>query len=174
VFLAYGLNYLGGQTDFSGGEGMSGEEWLNALEAMCRRAATIGFRNDSLGLAPEWDAPRRACLDLINRGQVADGIAVPHAIVDAPFPPERKLRYFVEDGSLLDFNPGPFLPPKKGFCPRCDRTGWVCKIHRNQPMRHTLPDGSGCDGDAAPCEEPDCPYRTHPTDAEVAARTYTD
>ena len=29
--------------------------------------------------------------------------------LDAPFPPERELRYFVEDGAVLDYNPGPFL-----------------------------------------------------------------
>jgi hypothetical protein len=169
VFLAYGSSYLRGQTDFSGGEGLSGEEWLNALNAICRRAATIGFTNDSLGLHPGSEAERQACLDLIKRGRVADGIPVPHALLDAPFPPERKLRYFVEDGSVLDFNPGPFLAPKKTFCPRCQRTGWVCKVHRHNPIGHALPDGSKCGGAAAPCEEPDCPYRTHPTDAEVSA-----
>ena len=134
---------------------------------ICRRAATSGFVNDSLGLHPGFEAPRHACLDLINRGQVADGIAIPHAILDAPFPSEQRRRYFVEGGAVLDFNPGPFLAPKN--CPRCQRTGWVCTIHRNKPMRHALPDGSACRGAAAPCEEPDCPYCTHPTDTEFAA-----
>jgi hypothetical protein len=110
IFLgAYGSSYLRGQTDFSGAEGMSGEEWLQALEAICRRAATIGFTNDSLGLPPGIEAERQACLDLVRRGQVADGIAVPHAIIDAPFPPEQKRRYFIEDGTVLDYDPGPFL-----------------------------------------------------------------
>ena len=112
IFLAYGADYLRGQTDFSGGEGLSGEEWLHASEAVCRRGATVGFTNDSLGLPPAAEAARQACLDLINRGQVAPGIAVPHAILDTPFPPEQKLRYFVEDGSVLDYDPGPFLAPK--------------------------------------------------------------
>jgi hypothetical protein len=107
VFLTYGASYLGGETDFSGGEGMSGEQWLRALEAMSRRAATIGFTNDSLGLHPGWEAARQACLDLIDRGQVAAGIPVPRALVDAPFPPEQKLRYVVEDGSVLDYDPAP-------------------------------------------------------------------
>jgi hypothetical protein len=109
VFLTYGSSYLRGQTDFSGGEGMSGEEWLNALEAICRRAATTGFTHDSLGLHPGWEAERQACVDVIARGQVAAGIPVPHALLDAPFPPERTLTYFVEDGAVLDYNPGPFL-----------------------------------------------------------------
>ena len=109
VFLgALGSDYLRGQTDFLG-EGLSGQEWLHAMEAICRRAATAGFTNDSLGLHPGFEAERQACLDLINRGQVADGIAIPHAILDAPFPPEQKLRYFIEDGAVLDYDPGPFL-----------------------------------------------------------------
>ena len=102
IFLPYGADYLRGQTDFSGGEGLSGEEWLNALEAICRRGATIGFRNDSLGLHPGFAAAQQECLDLIKRGQVADGIPVPHALLDAPFPAEQPLRYFVEDGSVLE------------------------------------------------------------------------
>ena len=76
---------------------------------MCRRAATIGFTNDALGLHPGFETQRQACLDLVNRGEVVDGIAIPHAIVDAPFPPEQKLRYFIEDGVVLDNDPGPFL-----------------------------------------------------------------
>jgi len=108
VFLTYGASYLRGETDFDGGEGMSGEQWLRALEAMCRRAATVGFTNDSLGLHPGGEEPRQACLDVIKRGQVAAGIPVPHALLDVPFPPERKLRYFVEDGSVLDYDPGPY------------------------------------------------------------------
>ena len=29
--------------------------------------------------------------------------------------------------------------------------------------------GRECGGAGSPCEEPECPFRTHPTDAEVAA-----
>jgi hypothetical protein len=174
VFLGVGgAEYLRGRRERSG-EGLSGQEWLNAMDAICRRGAAIGFSNDSLGLDPGFETARRACLELVKRGEVADGIAVPHAILDAPFPPERKLRYFIEDGAVLDFNPGPFLAPTKTFCPRCQRTGWVCKVHREEPLRHTLPDGAACGGAATPCEEPDCPYRTHPTDAENAASDSTE
>ena len=105
-FGAYGAAYLRGQTDF-GGEGLSGHEWVGAMEAICRRAETIGFTNDSLGLHPGFETERQACLDVINRGQVAEGIAIPHALLNGPFPPERKLQYFIEDGALLDYNPGP-------------------------------------------------------------------
>ena len=35
------------------------------------------FTNDSLGLYPGCEAARQACLDLINHGQVADGIMTP-------------------------------------------------------------------------------------------------
>ena len=107
-FGAQGSGYLRGQFDFFG-EGLSGQEWLHAMEAICRRAASSGFTNDSLGLPPGFEAERQACLDLINCGQIAVGIAVPHALLDAPFPPEQKLRYFIEDGAVLDYDPGPFL-----------------------------------------------------------------
>src|SRR5688572_313207 len=105
-FGAYGSAYLRGQTDF-GGEGLSDQEWLNAMQAVCRRAASTGFANDSLGLHPGFEKERQACLELIKRGEVAKWIAVPRALLDAPFPPERKLRYFIEDGSVLDSDPGP-------------------------------------------------------------------
>ena len=109
IFLgAYGSAYLQGKIDFSG-EGLSADQWLRAMEAISRRAAAIGFTNDSLGLPPACEAERQACLDLMKRGRVADGLAVPHAILDAPFPPERKLHYFIEDGTLLDYDPGPFV-----------------------------------------------------------------
>ena len=108
-FGACGSAYLRGQTEF-GGEGLSDPEWLQAMQAICRRAADIGFANDSLGLHPGCEPERQACLDLIRRGELADGIAVPRALLDAPFPPERKLRYFIEDGAVLDKNPGPSLP----------------------------------------------------------------
>jgi hypothetical protein len=108
-FGAGGADYLRGQTDVFG-EGLCGREWLRAMQAVCRRAAGAGFTNDSLGLAPGAEAERRACLDLVDRGQVVDGIAVPHALLDAPFPAEQKRRYFVEDGAVLDYDPSPRLP----------------------------------------------------------------
>jgi hypothetical protein len=108
IFLgAFGRDYLGGKTDF-GGEGLSDQEWRNAMEAICHRAATAGFSSDSLGLHPGFEADRKACLDLVSRGMVAHGIVVPHALIDAPFPPEQKLSYFIEDGVLLDYDPNAF------------------------------------------------------------------
>ncbi len=104
----FGADYLRGRTDFRG-EGLSGPEWLRAMEATCRRAATGGFTNDVLGLDPGFEAQRQVCVDLIKRGEAVDGIAIPHAIIDTPFPPEQKLRYFIEDGAVLDYNPGPCL-----------------------------------------------------------------
>src|SRR5688572_23707449 len=58
---AFGADYLRGQTDFAG-EGLSGRQWLQGMEAVCRRAATIGFTNDALGLHPGFEATRHACL----------------------------------------------------------------------------------------------------------------
>ena len=102
----FGADYLRGETDFLG-EGLTGKQWRRAMEAICRRAATSGFTNDSLGLAPGFESGRQACLDLIALGQAVDGIAIPHAILAAPFPPEQKLQYFVDDGAVLDYNPHP-------------------------------------------------------------------
>ena len=78
------------------------------MEAVCRRGASAGFSNDSLGLAAGFEPERQACLDLIDRGMVAEGIAIPLAVLNAPFPPEQKLRYFVEDGVVLDNDPMAF------------------------------------------------------------------
>lgn len=107
-FGSCGSAYLRGQTDF-GGEGLSDQEWLRTMRAVCRRAVSTGFTNDSLGLHPGFEAERQACLDLLTGGQIADGIAVPHALLYAPFPPEQERRYYIEDGTVLDNNPGPFL-----------------------------------------------------------------
>ena len=100
-FGVFGADYLRGKTDF-GGEGLSDEEWLNAMRAVCRRAGGVGFASDSLGLHPGFEKERQACLDVTLKGQVADGIVVPHALLDAPFPKEKKLRYLVEDGSVFE------------------------------------------------------------------------
>jgi len=78
------------------------------MEAVCHRAASAGFSNDALGLAAGFEAERQACLDLVNRGMVADPIAIPSAIINTAFPPEQKLRYFVEDGIVLDHDPMAF------------------------------------------------------------------
>jgi hypothetical protein len=106
-FGVYGRDYLGGRTDF-GGEGLSDGEWRKAMEAVCRRAANAGFSSDSLGLHPRFEVDRQACLDLVNRGMVADGILIPHALINTPFPPEQKPRYFIEDGVILDYDPNAF------------------------------------------------------------------
>ena len=78
------------------------------MEAICHRAATAGFSNDALGLHPGCETEREACLDLVNTGKVAHGIVIPHAILDAPFPPEQKLRNYIEDGAVLDYDPNAF------------------------------------------------------------------
>ena len=62
IFLPYGASYLRGERDFSGGEGMSGEEWLVALEAICRRAATSGFTKTRWGSLPWLNRRARSAL----------------------------------------------------------------------------------------------------------------
>lgn len=107
-FGAFGSAYLQGQLDF-GGEGLSDEEWLASMQAICQRAASTGFTNDALGLHPGYEGERQACLDVIRRGQIAVGIAIPRALLDPPFPHEQAHRYSIEDGVVLDYKPGPFL-----------------------------------------------------------------
>ena len=108
VFLGvFGREYLEGRTEF-GGEGLTDPQWLASMEAVCRRGASAGFSNDSLSLAAGFEPERQACLDLINRGMIAEGIAAPLTVINAPFPPEKKLRYLVEDGVVLDNDPMAF------------------------------------------------------------------
>lgn len=108
VFLgAHGCEYLRGRTDVHG-EGLSGQEWLRVMEAVCHRAANAGFSNDALGLHPGFETEREACLNLVNTGMVTDGIVIPHVILNSAFPPEQKLRYFIEDGAILDYDPNAF------------------------------------------------------------------
>jgi hypothetical protein len=105
LFLGvFGNEYLKGRTEFRG-EGLSDSQWRAAMAAVCRRAAAVGFSNDVLGLAPGFEGDRLTCLETLNTGMVAEGVPVPHAILSAPFPNERKLPYFVEDGVLLDYQP---------------------------------------------------------------------
>ena len=100
-FGVYGNSYLEGGTEF-GGEGLSDEEWRNVMAAICRRAAGPGFAGDKLGLHPGFEASRRKCLDLVKSGKAAQGIPIPHPLLDTPFPPERKSRFLIEDGVLLE------------------------------------------------------------------------
>ncbi len=105
-FAVNGSQYLRGEKEFHG-EGLSSKQWLTAMEAICQRSVT-GFTNDSLGLHPGVEVTRQECLDIVSRGQAANGITIPRALLDRPFPPEKKLQYFVEDGTLLDYNPNLF------------------------------------------------------------------
>ena len=107
LFLgANGREYLCGRTEFNG-EGLAGQDWLRTMQAICRRDANGGFTHDKLGLHPGFEAERQACLALVDSGRAADGIVVPRTILEVPFPPEQKLQYFIEDGAVLDYNPGP-------------------------------------------------------------------
>jgi hypothetical protein len=68
---------------------------------------------------------------------------------------------------------GPWVGPSTRLrqirCPRCAGSGWVCEAHPELPMDHLLEESTEkCGGAGMPCEEPGCPFRTHPTDDEVA------
>jgi hypothetical protein len=64
--------------------------------------------------------------------------------------------------------------PQQNYCVRCQGSGWVCEVHRKKPMNHILPSGKECGGAGLACEESCCPFRTHPTDAEVAQNDVND
>jgi len=70
--------------------------------AMAALAAGVGFANDSIGLDPDFEPERLRALDVIARGEVAEGLIVPRALLDRPFLRERpENRFALDDGLLL-------------------------------------------------------------------------
>jgi len=102
IFLwAEGSRYLRGLTDFYLNH-LSSRGMVELFQLLCARSESVGFREDRLGLDPDFEPERRACLDVIARGAVADGIVVPHAIIAKPFdPPPKGGRYTLDDGIIL-------------------------------------------------------------------------
>jgi hypothetical protein len=98
-----GWEYLRGRNDhWRHHNGLSEQQWLNAMRAICRRAAARRFASDVLGLPPGVEASRQTCLEVVRRGEVVPGAYVPRALLERPFPQERPLRYFVEDGAVVE------------------------------------------------------------------------
>ena len=102
LFLwAEGSRYLRGERDFLL-DNASSEEMLAIFRAVCERSAGVGFSNDSLGLDPEFEPERLKARDIVARGEIAAGLVAPRALLDRPFPPERRdERFVLEDGLLL-------------------------------------------------------------------------
>jgi hypothetical protein len=102
IFLwGEGSRYLRGYKDWML-DHFSGEEFTRLLGAVCQRSESIGFRRDEIGLHPDFDAERQACLQVVADGEVAPGIIVPHNIIARPFASERQdRRYVIDDGIIL-------------------------------------------------------------------------
>ena len=96
-----GSRYLRGQRSFLL-DHVSSERMLAIFRAVCERSAGVGFANDSIGLDPDFEPERLRALDVIARGEVAEGLIVPRALLDRPFPRERpENRFALDDGLLL-------------------------------------------------------------------------
>jgi hypothetical protein len=102
IFLwAEGSRFLRGETHFPL-DTISSESMGELFRALCTRSETLGFSRDSLGLDPEFEAERNACLEIVAQGKAAADIVVPHAIIARPFPPPRKdARFLLDDGLIL-------------------------------------------------------------------------
>ena len=96
-----GSRYLRGERNFLL-DHVSSERMLAIFRAVCERSAGVGFANDSIGLDPDFEPERLRALDVIARGEVAEGLIVPRALLDRPFPRERpENRFDLDDGLLL-------------------------------------------------------------------------
>jgi hypothetical protein len=102
IFLwAEGSRYLRGLTDFYLNH-LSSDRMVELFRLLCARSESAGFREDRLGLDSDFEPERKACLDIVARGEVADGIVVPHAIIAKPFnPPLKGGRYTLDDGIIM-------------------------------------------------------------------------
>ena len=96
-----GSRYLRGETDFPLNH-ISSENMLALFRALCERSESMGFSRDDLGLDPDFEPERKACLDVVARNQVAAGIIVPRQIISRPFaPPKKDARFTLDDGIIL-------------------------------------------------------------------------
>ena len=102
IFLwAEGSRYLRGETSFPLNH-MTSEAMMVLFRSLCGRSETMGFSRDDLGLDPDFEPERKACLDVVARNEVAAGIIVPRQIISRPFAPPRKdARFTLDDGIIL-------------------------------------------------------------------------
>jgi hypothetical protein len=102
IFLwAEGSRFLRGETSFPLNH-VSSESMVELFRSLCARSETVGFHGDALGLDPEFEPERKACLEVVAGGKVAAGIVAPNAIIARPFPPpQRETRFFLDDGLIL-------------------------------------------------------------------------
>jgi hypothetical protein len=96
-----GSLYLRGETDFPLNH-MTSPGMVALFRALCERSESMGFSRDDLGLDPDFEPERKACLDVVARNEVAAGIIVPRQIISRPFaPPKKDARFTLDDGIIL-------------------------------------------------------------------------
>lgn len=100
LLWAEGSRYLRGKTEFPLNT-MQDARVVELFGLVCARSETLGFANDTLGLDPDFEPERQACLAVVAKGEVAPGITVPHAIIDRPFAAPAASRYGLDDGLIL-------------------------------------------------------------------------
>jgi hypothetical protein len=102
IFLwAEGSRYLRGETQFPLNY-ITTEKMMELFRSLCGRSEGMGFSRDDLGLDPDFEPERKACLDVVARNEVAAGIIVPRQIISRPFAaPKRDARFTLDDGIIL-------------------------------------------------------------------------
>jgi hypothetical protein len=102
IFLwAEGSRYLRGETNFPLNH-LSSQEMIGIFRSLCERSERVGFHNDRLGLDRDFEPERKACIDMVARGEVAAGIVVPNAIIARPFAsPVKDGRFMLDDGIII-------------------------------------------------------------------------
>ena len=80
---------------------VSGDHMSTLLRAVCNRSEADGFRNDGVGLDPEFEPERQACLTLIDEGGVTADVIAPVTLLAGPFnAPARDDRHILDDGII--------------------------------------------------------------------------
>lgn len=82
--------------------GVAAPELVEILTALCDRSDRVGFSDDRLGLEHEYEKARKACVAIIEGGELDPRVTAPTSIVGKPFPaPREEMPYSVHDGMLI-------------------------------------------------------------------------
>jgi len=104
LFWVQGSRYLRGE-QHSYWARIHDDEVTQILNALCARSERIGFPEDRLGLEAAWEERRQECLDVVAKGEVAEGITIPFNIISEPFSaPRHSGAYEVHDGLLISLD----------------------------------------------------------------------
>jgi hypothetical protein len=65
------------------------EDMEQILQSLCLRSESIGFVQDSIGFEDfiwsHYETERQACLEIISKNMIVDGLIAPHKILNSPF-----------------------------------------------------------------------------------------